>query len=111
MKRIRGAGKVVILDGGFCVLKALRALKTYSIFAAAVKKCWYWPRHIKGEEVNHHFVNAEVSHADVIAGYLDNVPFHIFAMKDTTFTGMYMLTYGTLEEMGNTTKRFYKTTT
>jgi hypothetical protein len=58
--------------------------------------------------VKQHFVDAEVGHDDAIAGTLDNVPFHIFAMKDTTFTGMFMSTYGTLEEMGNTTKRFYK---
>jgi hypothetical protein len=33
---ICGVGKVVILVSGFCVLKALIALKTYGIFAAAV---------------------------------------------------------------------------
>jgi Transposase IS4 len=37
-KTICDAGKVVILDSGFCVLKALIALKTYGIFAAAVIK-------------------------------------------------------------------------
>jgi hypothetical protein len=36
------------------------------------------------------------------------VPFHIYAMKDTTFVGMFISTYGTLEEMGKMTKRFYK---
>ena len=46
-RRLHGTGKLVILDSGFCVLKGL------VVFASAViKKRRYWPKFIKGEEIN-----------------------------------------------------------
>ena len=44
------SGKVLILDSGFCVLKALTNLKKRGLFAGAViKKRRYWPTMIQGK--------------------------------------------------------------
>jgi hypothetical protein len=48
------SAKVVVLDSGFCVLKAL--IQQKGVYAAAlVKKYHYWPKHIKGEEIKEYF--------------------------------------------------------
>jgi hypothetical protein len=49
----RFTGKVVILDSGFCVLKALIELAKKGVFASALikKRRWYWPKYIDGGEV------------------------------------------------------------
>ena len=44
------------MDRGFCVLKALVELVKVGVFASAViKKRQYWPKYIKGGEINDHF--------------------------------------------------------
>ena len=48
-KPIHGSGKLVVLDSGFCVLQGLVELKKLGVFAhALIKKCRYWPKHVKG---------------------------------------------------------------
>jgi hypothetical protein len=50
------SGKLVILDSGFCVLRALINLKKRGLFAGAViKKRRYWPEFIQGK--SHRYVN------------------------------------------------------
>ena len=45
-----GSMKVVVLDSGFCVLKALIKLRKRAVFAAAViKNRRYWPKYIAGD--------------------------------------------------------------
>ena len=45
-------GMVAILDSGFCVLRGIIELKKQGVYASAlIKKCKYWPKHIKGEEI------------------------------------------------------------
>ena len=51
-------GRVVILDSGFCVLKALTKLKEHGVFASAViKKRRYWPKLVKGDEIEEKMKN------------------------------------------------------
>ena len=53
LKPIFGSAKVVILDSGFCVLKALVALRKNGVFASSViKKRRYWPSYIQGDAIN-----------------------------------------------------------
>ena len=67
MKPIQRLGKLVVLDSGFCVLQGLVELKKLGVFAHALfKKCQYWPKHVKGDDIIQHFANEEVGSADAL---------------------------------------------
>ena len=103
-------GMVVILDSGFCVLRAIIELKKRGVYASAlIKKRRFWPKHIKGEEINSHFDDKEVGHADSLPGKIDNVPFHIFSMKEPDYVMKLMSTYSTNElQMDHPTQRVFE---
>ena len=93
--------RLVILDSGFCVLKGIVELRKKGVFASAlIKKRRYWPKFIPGDDFIAHFEVKEVGEADAIKGTLDNVPFHVFCMKEPDYVMQLMSTYGTLERMG-----------
>ena len=103
--------KIVVLDSGFCVLRTLVELRKREAFTPAlIKKRKYWPKYIKGDEVNKaHFEGLEVRTADAIKGTLDRVPFHVFAMKEPYYTMIVMSTYGSNERNDrHHTLRVYK---
>jgi Transposase IS4 len=107
-KSLWNSAKVVVLDSGFCVLKALIELRQKGVYAAAlVKKRRYWPKHIKGEEIKEHFSSKQVGDADARKGTLDNTPFYVFGMKEPDYTMVMMSTYGTLNRVGATKRRDY----
>jgi hypothetical protein len=98
-KTIWSTGKVVILDSGFCVLKAIIELKKKGVYASAlIKKQRYWPRDIPGDDIRCHFDGKEVGHTDRLPGISDGTPFDIFAMKEPDYVMMLMSTYGSLIE-------------
>ena len=46
-----GTGRYILLDSGFCVLKAITELKRNGLFGCVmIKKKCYWPAHVKGDE-------------------------------------------------------------
>ena len=60
-KSIFNMTKIIVLDSGFCVLKALVELKKRRVFAHdLIKKRKYWPKYIKGDEIKAHFEGLEV---------------------------------------------------
>jgi Transposase IS4 len=101
-----GTGKVVVLDSGFCVLQGIIELRKKGVFAAAlVKKRRYWPKYVKGELVKEHFENLQVGDVDAWSGIMDDIPFHIYGMKEPEYVMTMMTTYGTLERTGKETER------
>ena len=87
---------VVILDSGSCVLKGIIKLRKKGVFASAlIKKQQYWPRYIRGDKIKAHFADKEVGDTDSWAGKFDNVPFHIYSMKESDYVMSPMSTYGT----------------
>ena len=89
-------GFVVILDSGFCVLKGIVELCKKGVFASAlIKKRRYWPKYICGDEVKEHFNDKEVGDADSWGGKLEDVPFHVFTIKEPDYVMSLMSTYGT----------------
>ena len=67
------------MDSGFCVLKGLIELQKVGVYASAViKKRRYWPKYIKGDDLDAHFENKPIGTADAKYGELDGVPFHVF---------------------------------
>ena len=95
-----GTGKIVVLNSGFCVLQGLIELKKKGVYAHALIKRQYWPKHVPGDNVIAHFTRKQVGDADAICGELDGIPFHIFAMKEPDCTMQIMSTYRTLERKG-----------
>ena len=89
-------GFIVILDSGFCVLKGIIELRKKGVFASAlIKKRQYWPKYIKGDDIKAHFENKNMGDADSWGGTLDNIPFHVYAMKELDYVMSLMSTYGT----------------
>jgi Transposase IS4 len=108
-RSIWGTAKVVVLDSGFCVLQALVELKKRGVYAAAlIKKRRYWPKWIPGDDIINYFVNKEVGAVDALPGKLNNIPFHVFAMKEPDYVMKLMSTYGTNERVGVLKNRSYK---
>lgn len=98
-KSIFFTGKVVILDSGFCVLKAIIELAKKGVYASAlIKKRRFWPRYIDGEAIKEHFCDAEPGFTDRLPGLWQSIPFDIFAMKEPDYVLMMMSTYGAIIE-------------
>ena len=54
-KPLRGKGKMVIMDSGFCVLKVLVGIYERGVYGISVtKKRIYWPEVIYGDQINAH---------------------------------------------------------
>ena len=101
----------MILDSGFCVLKAIIELKNKGVYASAVvKKRRYWPKYVKGGDVKKYFEDKPVGTSDALGGTLDGVPFHLFCMKEENCVQTLMSTYGTMEEKSTANRTLGKKT-
>ena len=110
-KSLYFSGKVVVLDSGFCVLQALVELKKLGVYAAAViKKRRYWPKYVKGDEMDRYMANKEIGDVGVWQGVLDNIKVFYFMMKEPGFVMKLMSTYGdtATPENQESTRRYYK---
>ena len=75
-KTTHGSGRYVILDSGFCVLKAIVGLCQHGIFSGAlIKKRRYWPALVPGDAIDQYFEDKPVGSAAAVAGKLDGVPY------------------------------------
>ena len=96
LEPIFAKGMTVILDSGFCVLKGIIELKKRGVFASAlIKKRKYWPKHIKGDDIKAHFDGKDDRDCDSWKGVMEEVPFHVYAMKEPDYVMSLMSTYGT----------------
>ena len=99
-------GYVVVLDSGFCVLKGIVELKNRGVYASAlIKKRCYWPKYIKGDDIKSHFDGKDVGNCDSWKGQMDEVDFHVYAMKEPDYVMSIMSTYGTNQRTGKETQR------
>ena len=106
LEPIFGRGSVVVLDSGFCVLKGIIELKKRGVYASAlIKKRRYWPKYIKGDDIKDHFDDKEVGDCDAWKGQMDEVDFHVYAMKEPEYVMSLMSTYGTNQRTGRETQR------
>ena len=79
-QRVRGSGRVVILDSGFCVLEGIFELRKMGVYAGALnKKRRYWPKHVPGQLINTHFKDKEVGNTDSLHGILYEVKYDFSA--------------------------------
>ena len=100
-------GNVVILDSGFCVLKAIALLKKRGVYASAlIKKRRYWPKGVPGDAINQHFKELEVGTADSLKCEVEEENLDIFCFKDPDYVMKLMSSYGTNStEQTRTSKR------
>ena len=91
------AGKVVIIDSGFCVLLAIIEMCKHGARASALtKNRRNWLKHVKGDEIRNHFEDKNPGDCDCLPGELKGVKFKITCMKESDYTIMLMTSYGTL---------------
>ena len=89
-------GNVVILDSGFCILNGIVELKKCGVYTSAlIKKRKYWPKYIKGDAIRDCFNNKNVGDCDSWKGTMEEVPFHVYAMKEPDNVMSLMSMYGT----------------
>ena len=70
-----------------------------------IKKRKYWPKYIKGDVIKQHFDEKTVGDCDSWKGNMDEVPFHVYAMKEPDYVMSLMSTYGTNLRSGKETCR------
>ena len=101
LKNYFGSARYVVLDSGFCVLKALIELKRKGVFACAlIKKRRYWPSMVPGDAFDEHFIQKEVGDTDAITGALDGIRYHLWGMKEPDHIMKMMATGGGLYTEG-----------
>ena len=106
LEPIFAKGMTVILDSGFCVLNGIIKLKKRGKYASALIKKWkYWPKHIKGDYIKAHFNGKEVRDCDSWKGVMEDVPFHVYTMKEKDYVMSLMSTCGTNLRTGKETSR------
>jgi hypothetical protein len=88
-------GRNVVLDSGFCVLKAIVALKKHGVFASAlIKKRRYWPTLIAGNAMKSMFDGEDKRVGDFlgISGSLDGEDYFLWGMKEPDYVMKMMAT-------------------
>jgi hypothetical protein len=90
-------GRYVILDSGFCVLKALVELKKVGMFVCAViKKRRYWPAMVPGDTMMEALDEGQVGDSMAISGVLDGVKYFLWGLKEPSYIMKMMATGGPL---------------
>jgi len=98
LKSIFSTGRYIVLDSGFCVLKAIVALYRKGLYAGAlIKKRRYWPTLVPGEAMDARFAGKAVGDVDQITGVMENVNYKLFGMKEPDYVMKMMATGGVLE--------------
>ncbi|KAL7507318.1 hypothetical protein ACHAXN_004820 [Cyclotella atomus] len=86
LKTYFSSGRYVVLDSGFCVLKAIIALKTVGgMFAGAlIKKRRYWPALVPGPAMETRFESKAFGDVEGIQGVdtTTNTPYFLWGMKE-----------------------------
>ena len=105
-KSLQGTGTIVVMDSGFCVVKAIVEMRKVGIFShALIKKRKYWPRFIKGQEIKDYFQDKDPGYYDCKKMTYDDVDFHVVGLKEPDYMLMLMTTYGGTNRFGKDQRR------
>ena len=75
------------------------------MFAAAlIKNRRYWSKYIPSDNIVAHFAEKWIDESDALQGMVDDVEFHVVAMKEPDYVMMFMTTYGTLAPVSDEKK-------
>ena len=61
-----------------------------------IKNHCYGPKYIPSDNIISHFPEKGIGESDALQGMLDNVKFHVVAVKEPDYVMMFMTKYGTL---------------
>jgi hypothetical protein len=90
-------GRYVILDSGFCVLKALIKLKKVGLFACTViKRRRYWSSMVPGDGMTEASNEAQVGDSMAISGVLNGIRYFLWRLKEPNYVMKMMATRGPL---------------
>ena len=109
-KAMHNTNKIVVLDSGFCILKALLDLKKVGVYTVAViKKQQYWPKYVPRDNIDEKMKGCEIGKNKVITGKLDDEQYKFFMMEDPKCVMKMMITYRNLEvsDKKETTRRYF----
>ena len=91
--------RYIVLDSGFCVLKAIIKLQKNGLFGCVlIKKQRYWPAGVPGDGMQR-FSDEEgviVGDHHAIAGSMDGVVYNLWGMKEPGYMMRMMVTDGPL---------------
>ena len=91
LKSVFNTGRYIVLDSGFCVLKALIELRQNGLFGCAlIKKRRYWPALVPGNAMEEHFFDKGVGDVDAIIGTAKSsngstFPYTLWGMKEPDY--------------------------
>ncbi len=91
-----GMGRYIVLDSGFCFLKAILELKRNGVFGCAlVKKRRYWPVNIPGDAMDKPFAmgDVQVGNCVTITRMIDGIWYNLWGMKEPDYM-MKMMAFG-----------------
>jgi hypothetical protein len=96
-----GTCRYVVLDSGFCVLKAIVELRRNGLFGCELikkRKYLYWPKHVPGDAMKASFDDDGVQAGDfnAVTGRLDRIDYNIWAMKEPNYVMKMMSCSGPL---------------
>ena len=95
-KNIFGKRKIVVLDYYFCALQVLMSIKKKGVYGAPIiNKRLYLSWYVYGENTKDQLTGRYVGDVDSICGKLENVPIHVFAMKEEDCAMIFMSIYET----------------
>ena len=93
-------GQYVVLDLGFCVLKAICDLQKVGVYSCTLIKKWkYWPKGVPGEAMQSFFDvdGVDVGDCHVIQGVMEGTTYNLWGMKEPDFVMLTMVTGGLLD--------------
>ncbi len=90
-------GRYVVLDSGFCMLRALMELKKIGLYACAViKRLRFWPAMVPGDKMLQAFEDAHVGTLMAISGVLNGVKYFLWGLKEPSYVMKMIATGGPL---------------
>jgi hypothetical protein len=95
-----GTGRYIVLDSGFCVLKAIVELKRHGLFGCAlIKKRRFWLAGVPGDAIDDFFrtEGVEVGDCRAISGTMDGIPYNFWGMKEPDYVMKMMACGGMLK--------------
>ena len=78
-----------------CVEVIVELKKCHVYAFALIKKRKYWLKYIKGNAIRDRFNDKNVGDCDSWKGSMEEVPFHVYAMKEPDYVMSLMSMYGT----------------
>ena len=92
-------GRHVVLDSGFCILKAIIELQKVGVYSCAlIKKQKYWPTLVPGEAMQRFFdeEGIEMGGTHAIQGVFEGTTYNLWGMKEPDYVMRMMATGGPL---------------